>query len=47
MERDVARSFWSRFGSCREDEAVDRVGRALNAIVADEFELHATDEAAA
>ncbi|MFE2034286.1 DUF6082 family protein [Streptomyces scopuliridis] len=47
MDRDIARSYWSRFGSFREEEAVDRVDRAFNAVMADEFALHATDKAAA
>lgn len=47
MERDVARSYWSRFGTFRKDEAVDRIDRAFNAVMADEYELHARHEAAA
>ncbi|MBB5933112.1 DUF6082 family protein [Streptomyces zagrosensis] len=47
MDRGIARSYWSRFGSFREEEAADRIDRAFNAVMADEFELNATDKAAA
>ncbi|MBO3681713.1 DUF6082 family protein [Streptomyces sp. NEAU-YJ-81] len=36
MAREVGRTYWATLGSFREEEAVDRIDRTFNAIMADE-----------
>ncbi|NEW73736.1 MULTISPECIES: DUF6082 family protein [Streptomyces] len=36
MEREVGRAYWTTFGAFREEEAMDRIDRSFNAIMADE-----------
>ncbi|MEW2267227.1 DUF6082 family protein [Streptomyces sp. NPDC047853] len=37
MERELGRAYWREFGAFRESEAKDRVDRAINRVLADEY----------
>ncbi|UNZ18191.1 DUF6082 family protein [Streptomyces sp. 891-h] len=37
MQREIARSYWKRYGGFRNDEASDRMDRVFNAILSDEY----------
>ncbi|MEE1797520.1 DUF6082 family protein [Streptomyces sp. JV176] len=37
MEREIARTYWQKYGGFREEEAVDRKDRAFNSILDDEY----------
>ncbi|MEU3901801.1 DUF6082 family protein [Streptomyces sp. NPDC045251] len=37
MERELGRTYWREFGAFRESEAKDRVDRAFNRVLADEY----------
>ncbi|MGC5042474.1 DUF6082 family protein [Streptomyces albidoflavus] len=37
MQREVARTYWKKYGAFREEEARDRTDRAFNAILSDEY----------
>ncbi|NEC73910.1 hypothetical protein G3I25_20425 [Streptomyces rochei] len=37
MERELGRAYWAEFGAFRESEAKDRVDRAFNRVLADEY----------
>lgn len=36
MQREVGRTYWTTFGAFREEEAMDRIDRTFNAIMAEE-----------
>ncbi|MGD6751955.1 DUF6082 family protein [Streptomyces sp. BH105] len=44
MEREVAQNYWKKFGSYRTEEAMDRKDRTFNAILADEYSIHADQD---
>ncbi|MDF3140978.1 MULTISPECIES: DUF6082 family protein [unclassified Streptomyces] len=43
MERAPYRAYWARFGTFREEEAMDRIDHAFNSILDDEYTAAADD----